>query len=114
MKKGTERRRKGEQQGYSEYRKVTRKPDKLFEVQEEDYTTYLETSEKTILDMAVKIAEKIVGTKMKKMMNILVSSKKSSKRGERFSQKSACMYIHSHYDRTLIAKRRTNDRFFQM
>ena len=45
-------------------RKCYKKPDKLFKVQENDYLTYLETSEKTILDLAIKIAKKIIGTKI--------------------------------------------------
>ena len=54
----------GQQQGYSEYRKLIEEAWEIIAAAKDDYTAYLDASEKVILDMAVKIAEKIVARKI--------------------------------------------------
>jgi flagellar assembly protein FliH len=54
----------GQQQGYSEYRKLIEKAREITAAAKDDYTAYLGASEKVILDMAIKIAEKIVVRKI--------------------------------------------------
>ena len=65
MKKDTKKEKKiGEQQGYSEYQEMLQEARQIVQSARKDYLTYLGTSEKTILDLATKIAEKIIGTKI--------------------------------------------------
>lgn len=54
----------GEQQGYSEYQEMLQEARQVVQSARKDYLTYLGTSEKTILDLATKIAKKIIGTKI--------------------------------------------------
>ena len=54
----------GKQQGYSEYREMFKEAQRYVQTAKKDYITYLDTSEKTILDLATKIASKIIGTKI--------------------------------------------------
>ncbi len=54
----------GQQQGYSEYHKHIKEAREIVAAAKDDYTAYLEASEKVILDMAIKIAEKIVARKI--------------------------------------------------
>ena len=54
----------GEQKGYSEYQDLLQEARQVVQSARKDYQAYLETSEKTILDLATKIAKKIIGTKI--------------------------------------------------
>lgn len=54
----------GQQQGYSEYRHLIQEARQIIEAAKNDYTAYLEASEKVILDIAVKIAGKITAHKI--------------------------------------------------
>lgn len=54
----------GESKGYSEYKEKLLQVEQIIQSAKKDYHTYLEASENTILDLAVRIAEKIVHQKI--------------------------------------------------
>lgn len=54
----------GESKGYSEYKEKLMHAEQLIRSAKQDYLAYLESSENTILDLAVRMAEKIVNKKI--------------------------------------------------
>lgn len=56
--------KEGQQHGYAEYRTLIEEAKGIIHAAKGDYATYLESSEKVILELAVKIAEKIVAKKI--------------------------------------------------
>lgn len=69
----------GQQQGYSEYGKLIGEAREIIAAAKDDYTAYLESSEKVILDMSVKIAEKIVARKIEDEEYFITLVKKALK-----------------------------------
>ncbi len=54
----------GETKGYSEYQEKLQSAEQIIHAAQKDYHAYLDTSENTILELAVGIAEKIVNQKI--------------------------------------------------
>ncbi|RSD28025.1 flagellar assembly protein FliH [Mesobacillus subterraneus] len=54
----------GKSRGYEEYRELLRFAQETVDVSKRDYQNHIEASEKVILDLGVKIAEKILGDKV--------------------------------------------------
>lgn len=55
----------GKQQGYGEYKDLITKANKVIQSSKEDYFKKIESSEQTILMLALKVAEKIMGQQLK-------------------------------------------------
>ncbi len=70
----------GELKGYSEYQEKLLQAEQIIRSAKKDYDEYLETSEGTILDLAVRIAEKIVHQKIEDDQGFFVSLVKKAVR----------------------------------
>ena len=102
----------GKQQGYSEYRKLIEEAREIIAAAKDDYTAYLDASEKVILDMAVKIAEKIVARKIEDDEYFMTLVKRALKE----AKESHDIRLHVHpesYDFILTQKEELH-RFFHM
>lgn len=63
----------GQQEGFFQYQQFITEAQQIVQTAKQDYLAYLETSEKTILDLAVAVAEKIVATKIEDHENYFLS-----------------------------------------
>lgn len=70
----------GELKGYSEYQEKLLQAEQMIRSAKTDYDAYLEASESTILDLAVRIAEKIVHQKVEDDQGFFVSLVKKAVR----------------------------------
>jgi len=94
----------GEQKGYTEYQDLLQEARQVVQSSRKDYQTYLETSEKTILDLATKIAAKIIGTKIeenKDYFSALV--KKALKEVKDFPEVK--LHVHPFHYEELLSKK---------
>jgi len=97
-------REEGQQQGYSEYQDKLKEAQQIVKAAKTDYTTYLETSEKTILDLATKIAKKVIGTKIEENgCSFLSLVKKALKEVKEYQEVQ--LHVHPvHYEELLLKK----------
>lgn len=93
----------GQKQGYSEYRKLLQEAREIIEAAKNDYTAYLESSEKVILDLAVKIAGKITACKIEDEENFLSFVKKALKEAKLCQE--IRLYVHPQYYEFLLSQK---------
>jgi flagellar assembly protein FliH len=57
-------REEGNERGYEEYHHIIRSAQEIVETSKKDYNSHIEASERTILDLGMKVAGKIIGKKI--------------------------------------------------
>ena len=93
--------KEGESQGYAEYQSYITDAQKVIKVQKMIINLILESSEKTILDLALKIARKIVGTKIEENQEYFLSLVKKAVKEVKNFQKSQ-LHVHPNQYEFLI------------
>lgn len=94
----------GQRQGYLEYQGLLKDAQKIIQAAKHDHHAYLETSEKTILDLSIHIAKKILGTKIEENGDYFISLvKKAVKEVKEFQDVQ--IHVHpTHYESLLEKK----------
>ena len=103
--------KEGESQGYAECQSYITNAQKVITAAKNDYHSYLESSERTILELALKIASKIVATKIEDDQEYFLSLvKKAVKEVKELfrSHKFMCIQINMNF---YYLKKRNFDRF---
>ncbi|MCQ6274093.1 flagellar assembly protein FliH [Bacillus sp. V3B] len=94
----------GQRQGYSEYQELLKDAQKIIQVAKYDYHAYLETSEKTILDLSIKVAQKVLKTKIEENGDCFISLvKKAVKEVKEFQDVK--IHVHPVHYENLLAKK---------
>lgn len=93
----------GVQKGYEEVQTLIEKTNEIVSKAELDYHHHLRNSERTIVEMAVQIAEKIIGEKLKEDEAYVSMTKQALEQVK--ENKTAYVYVHpDHYEFLLRTK----------
>ena len=96
--------KEGESQGYAECQSYITNAQKVITAAKNDYHSYLESSERTILELALKIASKIVATKIEDDQEYFLSLvKKAVKEVRNFSETQ--IHVHPNQYEFLLSKK---------
>ena len=96
--------KEGESQGYAECHSYITDAQKVITAAKNDYHSYLESSERTILELALKIASKIVATKIEDDQEYFLSLvKKAVKEVRNFSETQ--IHVHPNQYEFLLSKK---------
>lgn len=94
----------GKRQGYLEYQELLKDARQIIQAAKDDYHAYLETSEKTILDLSITIAKKILGTKIEESGDYFISLvKKAVKEVKEFQ--NVQIHVHPTHYASLLTKK---------
>lgn len=94
----------GHQQGYEEYHGLIQSAHEVIEASKQDYQNHIESSEKVILDLAIKVAGKILGKKLTEEEEEFMSLVKRALKNAR-DYRGIQLHIHpSHYHFLLANK----------
>jgi len=93
----------GKNQGYADYRQTILFAQETVEAAKRDYQNHIESSEKTILDLGVKIAGKILGEKLAAAEGFLTLVKRALKNSRDY--KDIQLHVHPQHYQDLLAQK---------
>jgi flagellar assembly protein FliH len=94
----------GKRQGYAEYHELIEEAQQIIAAAKKDNITYLEASEKTILNLAVKIAGKIVASKIdEEESSFLTFVKRAVKEAKEYHDIQ--VHVHPRYYQYLLSQK---------
>lgn len=94
----------GRQHGYEEMHEHIDHAKSIVELSKNDYKNYLQSSEKTILELAVQIAEKIIDTEIKTSEDVFLSIVKKVIKEAREYREVRLMVHPNNYENILLQK----------
>ncbi|MEH6942177.1 flagellar assembly protein FliH [Bacillus sp. JJ722] len=94
----------GRQQGYEEMHEQIEHAKNIVELSKNDYKNYLQSSEKTILELSVQIAEKIIDTELKTSKDVILSIVKKVIKEAREYREVRLMIHPNNYENILLQK----------
>lgn len=94
----------GHEKGYLEYREIIQLAKEVVESSKKDYRSHVESAEKTILELGLKVAGKIIGQSLDESDEAFISIVKRAIKEARENQEVQ-LHVHpSHYDLLLANK----------
>lgn len=94
----------GRQQGYTEYREVIQSAIEIVDSAKKDYQSHIASSERTILELGMKVAERILGKTLSEHEEEFISIVKRAMKEARDNQEVQ-LHVHpTHYDFLLANK----------
>ncbi|MBT2642617.1 flagellar assembly protein FliH [Bacillus sp. ISL-41] len=93
----------GKNQGYADYRQTILFAQETVEAAKRDYQNHIESSEKVILDLGVKIAGKILGEKLAAAEGFLALVKRALKNSRDY--KDIQLHVHPKHYQDLLAQK---------
>ncbi len=93
----------GRQQGYEEYRHTIMFAQETVDAAKQDYQNHIDSSEKVILDLGIKIAGKIIGEKLAEEEGFLPLVKRALKNARDY--KDIQLHVHPNHYQELLAQK---------
>ncbi|MET3697986.1 flagellar assembly protein FliH [Bacillus oleivorans] len=93
----------GLKQGYEQVQALIQQTNSIVDKAKEDYYAHLQASERTIVELAMKIAEKIIGEKLQESEAYISYTKQAIEQVK--NQKTVFVYVHpEHYEELIQIK----------